>query len=157
VVNSAKRSAASAHSVCRLARALERGEDQGFEFTVAIVPMVMVVVLIAFATVVRASQMPAWNAAGDCARMAVATVNPSIGAAQARQAAVQSLNGNSIRALNAQITVSGDWTPGSTVTCSVAYDIDVTGMIGIGDFVGGRIPVLAQVSLRVEPNKSRWQ
>lgn len=138
-------------------RALERGEDQGFEFTAVIIPIMMMIVLIGFSTVVRASQMPAWSAAGECARMAVATVNPSIGAAQARRAAVQSLNGNTIRALNPQIIVTGNWAPGSTVTCSVSYDIDVSGLLGIGGLVGGRIPVSAQVSLRVDPYKSRWQ
>lgn len=141
----------------RAYRALERGEDQGFEFTAVIIPIMMMIVLIGFSTVVRSSQMPAWSAAGECARMAVATVNPAIGAAQARRAAVQSLNGNTIRALNPQIIVTGNWAPGSTVTCSVSYDIDVSGMLGIGGFVGGKIPVSAQVTLRVDPYKSRWQ
>lgn len=117
----------------------------------------MVIVIIAFATVVRASQMPAWSAASECARMAVATVSPSIGAAQAREAASQSLRGNTLRALNTQIQVTGTWAPGALVTCRVSYDIDVSGMFGIGDLVGGKIPIVAQVSLRVEPNKSRWQ
>ena len=135
---------------------LERG-DQGFEFSAVIVPIMMMIVLIAFATIVRASQVPAWSAAGECARMGVATVNPAIGAAQARQAAINSLNGNTVRALNAQIIVSGNWAPGSTVTCTVSYDIDVTGLLGIGNLVGGRVPVSAIVSLQVDPYKARWQ
>ena len=39
----------------RSLRALERGEDQSFEFTVVIVPVMLVISLIAFATIIRGS------------------------------------------------------------------------------------------------------
>lgn len=141
----------------RWLRLAERGDEQSFEFTLAVVPFCMMIVMIGFATVFRASMMPAWAAASECARAGVASEDESTGRAQAERAARDSLTGNHIRASSGGIVISGDWTPRSTVTCRVSYDIDVSGMPGIGDMLGGRVPIVAEVALHVEPYKSSWQ
>jgi Flp pilus assembly protein TadG len=138
-------------------RNAERGEDSSFEFTAGIFPLFMMILIIAFVTIVRSSQMPAWSAASECARAAVASRDPSLGDAQARRAAVSSLEGNNISATSAQINISGSWTPGTNVTCRVAYDIDVSGIVGFAELTGGKVPMSVSVSLRVEPYKSVWQ
>ena len=135
----------------------ERGDGSAFEFTVAIIPLVMMLVLIAFTSIVRASQMPAWSAASECARAAVATMDPSLGATQARRAATNSLIANNISASAATITITGDWTPGGSVTCRVAYDIDVSVVLGLANVTNGTIPMVVSITLLVEPNKSSWQ
>ena len=135
----------------------ERGEDQSFEFTVVIMPIVVMILLIAFATVVRAAQMPVWSAASMCAREAIASADESVGRQQAKQAAYDSLAGNAISASLVNVDITGDWTPGTDVTCRVSYNIDVSGIQGFAEWTGGYVPVVASVSLRAEPNKSRWQ
>jgi hypothetical protein len=134
----------------------ERGEDSSFEFTASILPILVMILLISFATLVRASQMPAWSAASDCARAAIATLDEGLGRDQAQRAALASLAGNSINASAGQILITGAWEPNAPVTCRVSYDIDVSGIPMIGDLAGGIVPVQASVTLRVEPYKSRW-
>ena len=137
-------------------RQAERGEDSTFEFTTAIVPITVMILLIAFATIVRSAQMPAWMAASECARAAVATLTESKGRQDAEQAAVDSLSGNQISSTSVQIVITGDWTPSSLVSCSVSYAIDVSGVAGFAELTGGSIPMTAQVALRMEPYKSKW-
>ena len=141
----------------RVLRNAERGEDTSFEFTAGIFPLIMMILIIAFVTIVRSSQMPAWSAASECARAAVASRDPNQGDAQARRAAVNSLEGNNISGNSAQINISGSWAPGSNVTCQVSYDIDVSGIMGFSELTGGKVPMSVSVSLRVEPYKSVWQ
>jgi hypothetical protein len=142
-----------AHRVWRWA---ERGEDTSFEFVAAIAPIVIMILLIAFVVIVRASQMPAWSAAANCARSAVATLNESIGRQQGLYAAQQSLLGNSINAINSQIAISGSWAPGAQVTCQVSYDVDVSWIGFIAEMTGGKVHVQASVTMSVEPYKSHW-
>jgi hypothetical protein len=141
----------------RRARAVECGEDSSFEFTVAITPIVLMILLIGFASVVRSAQMPVWSAASECAREAVATETEDIGRQQGERAARDSLIGYYINPDPVDVEILGDWTPESLVTCRVSYDIDVAGIVGFEEMTSGRVPVSAQVSLRVEPHKSRWQ
>jgi hypothetical protein len=138
-------------------RQAERGEDTTYEFTVWIVPIVIMILLIAFATLVRAAQMPAWSAASECARAAIATLDESLGRTQGTRAAFDSLRGNFIKATAATVTIAGNWTPNSSVTCRVSYDIDLSELAGFNDLTGGAIPMSAEVTLRVEPYKSRWR
>ena len=49
-------------NLARLLRQLERGEDESFEFTALITPIMVLLMMIAFAVLVRSSQMPAWTA-----------------------------------------------------------------------------------------------
>ena len=142
--------------LARIARLAERGEESVVEFTVASVPIMIMVLLIAFVTVVRSAQMPVWTAAGECARAAVATMDESLGREQAERAARDSLAGNSISATSIQVDIVGVWRPESTVTCQVTYDIDVSGIAGFAELTGGRVPMSAEVTLRIEPHKSRW-
>ncbi len=116
----------------------------------------ILILAIAFVVVVRASQMPAWSAASDCARAAIATLDENIGRQQAILAAEQSLYGNSINAMDGQILVTGTWSPGSQVTCKVSYDIDVSWIGFLSDVTGGKVPVSASVTMVVEPYKSNW-
>jgi len=142
--------------VSGLLRQAERGEASSFEFVGAIMPIMMCILLIAFATIVRASEMPAWSAASECARTAIASEDETNGREQGELAAMNSLLGNSILATSGQIEITGDWTPGSLITCRVSYDIDVSNLDFTGVW-GGKVPISAEVSLRVEPYKSRWQ
>lgn len=139
-------------------RNAERGEDASFEFTVWIVPLMMMIALIAFATLVRASQVPAWTAASECARTAIATLDSDIGVAQGEAAGWNSLRGNYISTAAASVRVTfGAWEPGSDVTCTVNYGIDLSGIFLLDGLVpGNSIPMQAAVTLRVEPTKSRW-
>ncbi len=140
-----------------LVRRAESGEDSSFEFSSVIVPMVIMVLLIAFATIVRAAQMPVWTAASECARAAVASESEYIGRQQARDAALQSLYGNAIDPSSVVITITGDWTPDTLVTCHVHYDIDMSRLAFFAELTGGAVPMDAEVSLRTEPFKSKWQ
>ena len=134
----------------------ERGEDESFELTVMIVPLVLMMLLIAFVTAVRSSQMPAWTAASECARAAIATLNEGIGRAQGMRAAMGSLIGNNISTDAVNVVINGSWTPNGTASCQVSYDIDVSDIAGISVISGGKIPISALVTMRVEPYKSRW-
>jgi hypothetical protein len=100
--------------------------------------------------------MPAWSAAANCARAAVATLDESIGRQQALYAAQQSLLGNSINAMDSQIVINGSWAPGATVTCQVSYDVDVSWIGFIAELQDGKVPVQASVTMSVEPYKSNW-
>jgi len=138
---------------------VERGEDASFEITVAIVPLMMMIALIVFATVIRTSQVPAWTAASECARASIATLDPSIGVAQGKAAGWNSLHGNYINTSSASVNVSySSWTRGSDVTCSVSYSIDLSGITILDGLIpGNALPMQAQVTLRIEPDKSSWQ
>jgi hypothetical protein len=141
--------------VCLIHQA-ERGEDSSFEFVFAMVPIVIMLMTIAFAVIVRAAQEPAWSAASECARAAVATLDPDIGQRQGEEAARKSLAGNSVTSLATYITVDGDWSPDSTVTCVVSYDIDVSWIAIFAEITKGKVPIVAKVALRVDPYKSAW-
>jgi hypothetical protein len=141
----------------RVLRSAEHGESESFEFTVAIVPIVTMILLIGFATLVRSSQMPAWTAASECARAAIATEDEDTGRAQGEQAARDSLAGNFIVPESIDIRLEGDWTPDSPVMCRVIYDIDVSRIPSFSELLNGRLPMRAEVTLRTEPYKSRWR
>ena len=136
----------------------ERGEDASFEITVAIIPMMMMIALIVFATLVRSSQVPAWTAASECARASITTLNSSIGVKQGVEAGWNSLRGNFINTSTAAVNVTyGSWTRGSDVTCTVSYNIDLSSITLLNGIVpGNSLPMQAQVTLRIEPTKSKW-
>jgi Flp pilus assembly protein TadG len=138
-------------------RQAERGEDTSFEFTVAMVPLTMMILIIAFTSIVRSAQMPLWSATSECARMAVATEIEATGRARGEEAARALLEGYFIKPGSVQVNITGDWTPDSVVTCRVSYDIDVSGIAGFAELTGGRVPMSAEVSLRVETHKSQWR
>ena len=140
-----------------LARGLERGDAESFEFTVSMVPITVMILLIAFATLVRAAQMPAWMAATECARAATSTQNEALGREQAERAARDALSGNPVRASSSLILITGEWAPNAPVTCRVSYNIDVSAIPGFAELTGGNVPVVTEVTLRIEPYKSRWE
>ncbi|HEY3342473.1 MAG TPA: hypothetical protein VGK81_10660 [Anaerolineae bacterium] len=142
--------------LANLCASAERGEDTSFEFVTAMVPIVIMILLIAFVVIVRGSQMPAWSAASDCARAAVATLDESIGRQQAMLAARQSLIGNSISAMDSFITINGSWNPGDKVTCQVAYDVDVSWIEFLNVVTKGKVLIYASATMTVEPYKSNW-
>jgi Flp pilus assembly protein TadG len=138
-------------------RCFERGDETNFEFTAVVIPLMSMILLIAFASVVRAAQMPAWMAASECARAAIATQDEELGREQAERAAIDSLSGNPIYAATVRVDITGDWTPNSLISCRVSYDIDVSGIAGFAEATGGSVPMVAEVGLRIEPHKSRWR
>jgi hypothetical protein len=135
----------------------ERGESETFEFTALIVPLVVMISMIAFATLVRSKQMPAWSAASECVREAVSTRDEDTGREQGTQAALDMLAGNYVDPSTAQVKIEGTWEPGTAVTCQVTYVVDVSGIPLVGDLAGGGVTMSGQVTLRTEPYKSRWQ
>ena len=137
-------------------RQFERGEDETFEFTTLVVPLVFMIMLIAFATIVRSKQMPAWSAASECARVAIESLDPDTGERQGIDAAEGMLAGNFVNPLTAQIVVTGTWEPDTPVTCIVDYPIDVSGFPVFAELTGGEIPIHGEVTLRTEPYKSVW-
>ncbi|MCL4505277.1 MAG: hypothetical protein M1434_12150 [Chloroflexi bacterium] len=143
--------------LARLFHSAESGEDSSFEFSSVILPMVLMVLLVAFATVVRAAQMPIWTAASECARAAVASETESNGRQLATNAAYESLYGNAIDPTSVQVTITGDWTPDTLITCHVTYNIDMSRLAFFAELTGGSVRMDAEVSLRTEPFKSKWQ
>lgn len=138
-------------------RHFERGEDESFEFTMVMSPLLVMIVLIAFATVARTELMPAWTAASECARAAVATMDANLGRQQGIDAALGLLASNYVNPATAQVNVTGTWQPDTPVTCSVNYPIDVTGIPIFAQLTGGAIHVSGSVTLNTESNTSRWQ
>ncbi len=141
----------------RFLQRVESGEDSSFEFTTLIVPMILMILLVAFATIVRASQMPIWTAASECAHGAISSETESVGRAQGTQAAMDSLQGNAIDQSSVQVLISGNWVPDSPITCEVKYNIDVHNLAFVSELTGGYVPMSAQITLRMEPYKSKWQ
>ncbi len=154
-----------AHRVCldrflcfaHSARSAERGEDSSFEFTTLVVPIILMILLVAFASIVRAAQMPIWNAASECARQAVASQTEATGRRQGTDAALASLNNNAIDPTSVEIIITGAWVQNSSITCQVNYNIDVSNLAFIYELTGGVVPMSAQVTLRTEPFKSKWE
>ena len=138
----------------------ERGEDTSFEFTVAVLPMAMMITLIALTTLVRSSQLPVWTAATACARAAIVTLDEGIGLEQGEDAAMNSLVSNNISAAAApsvSISTPQGWMRGKPLVCTVTYNIDVSGIPGFSEMVpGGTYPVEAEVELNIEGFKSKW-
>jgi hypothetical protein len=120
-------------------------------------PLILMILLVAFATIVRATQMPIWTAASECAHEAIVSLTENIGRAQATQAALDSLHSNAIDATSVVINITGTWEPNTPITCQVQYNIDVHNLAFISEVTGGYIPMSAQVTLRTEPYKSKWQ
>ncbi|MBX7213563.1 MAG: hypothetical protein K1X39_06050 [Thermoflexales bacterium] len=139
-------------------RCLERGEAETAEFTIAIVPMVLLISLIAAAAIIRPAQLPALFAAQACARAASVSLDSSIGVRQGIQAAADSLTGNNLATAQASIRVwsAGPWERGASVTCAIAYHVDVSGLPLVGGAFGV-IDIAAQSSARIEPSKARWE
>ena len=122
-----------------------------------IVPMVLVILMITFATLVRTAQMPVWTAASECAREGIASASETIGRRQAENAALKSLAGYAIDPTSVQVKITGDWTLDSTVSCYVGYNIDTSKLAFFAELTGGHVSMAAEVTLHPEPHKSRWQ
>lgn len=138
----------------------ERGEETSFEFTVFVLPILMMIILIAMTTLVRSSQLPVWTAATACARAAIVTLDERIGRDQGTTAALNSLLSNNISASAAPdvvISVPKDWLRSKPLICTVTYNIDVSAIPGFSSMVpGGVVPVEATVELNIEGFKSKW-
>ena len=137
----------------------ERGDDASFEFATWIVPLMLMICLIAFATLIRSAQTPAWTAASECARAATVTLDQSIGVAQGEAAGWNSLHGNHLSASTAsvQVTAPTGWKRGAEVTCQVNYNIDVAGILMLDGLLPGNVlPMQVAVTLRIDPYKSDW-
>lgn len=139
------------------ARRLERGEAETAEFTLSIVPLLILVMLIAVTALIRPAQLPAFFAARECARAASVSLNQVIALQQGIEAAASSLRGNSLSATQASVSVwaDGAWQRGDPVTCRVSYRIDVSSVPLVGG-VFGVVAAEAEASARIEPGKSRW-
>jgi hypothetical protein len=141
----------------RFLRLLEHGEDSSFEFTTMIVPMVLMILMITFATLVRAAQMPVWTAASECARQGIASETEIVGRQQALDAAMQALLGYTIDPASIRVNIiTVDWLPGSPVTCQVSYNIDTTNVAFFSELTNGHVSMAAEVTLRIEPFTSHW-
>lgn len=140
----------------RSPRALERGDAEPFEFLSMVPVLLFVVTLIAMAGIVRAAQIPIWAAARECARMAAATLSPDIGMRQGEEAARNSLAGNNLNAGAALVTLSGNWSRGGSVTCSVDYVVPFGGLPLAGWLGRDHVDLHSEFTLTVEPHKSRW-
>lgn len=141
-----------------LLRNIERGDGDSFEFTVTAMPILMLIGMIAFATIVRTSQMPAWDAAFNCARLATSSRSISLGESQGQEAALRSLNSNFVKVKNARIDVQQVPDAGQVgaVRCTVSYDIDVEGIFLMGPITGGKVPMTASVLLDRQRFQSDW-
>ena len=108
----------------------ERGEDASFEF-VTWVPILMFLVLtIAFVGIYWSSRIPARQAATECVRMAIATLDENIGIPQGIQAGYDSLKKDDTRkniGFVSNVNVGFDpgyvWARGKPLTCRVQYRI----------------------------------
>lgn len=138
-------------------RRLERGEAETAEFTLAIVPLLLLVMLIAVTTLIRPAQLPVFFAARECARAASVSLNQNIALQQGIEAAASSLRGNSLSTAQASVSVwaDGAWQRGDPVTCRVSYQMDVSRVPMVGG-VFGVVAAEAEASARIEPGKSRW-
>jgi Flp pilus assembly protein TadG len=138
-------------------RRFERGEAETAEFTLAIVPLLILVMLIAVTTLIRPAQLPVFFAARECARAASVSLNQAIALQQGIEAAANSLRGNSLSTAQASVSVwsDGAWQRGDPVTCRVSYQIDVSRVPMVGA-VFGVVASEAEASARIEPGKSRW-
>lgn len=138
-------------------RRLERGEAETAEFTLAVIPLLILVMLIAAAALIRPAQLPVFFAARECARAASVSLNHSLGLEQGIEAAVASLRGNSLSTAQASVSVwaDGAWRRGDPVTCQVRYQIDVSTLPMVGAAFGV-VNAEAEASARIEPGKSRW-
>lgn len=138
-------------------RRLERGEAETAEFSLAIVPLLILVMLIAVTTLIRPAQLPVFFAARECARAASVSLNQAIALQQGIEAAASALRGNSLSTAQASVSVWSDdaWQRGDPVTCRVSYRIDVSSVPFVGA-VFGVVDAEAEASARIEPGKSRW-
>ena len=155
-------------------RQAQLGEAATFEFTVMIVPMMILILLIGMITIYWGTRMPARRAASDCARAAIATLDAPTGIAQGRAIAQESLKGNNMNADSFHIDIFGDWSPGGKVTCTVRFRIllpndstpqtnlgsaetwfDINNVITLID--DKALVVIEGVTLEVEPFKSEWK
>lgn len=137
--------------------ASERGEGDTFEFTVGILPIVMLITLIAAVTIVRPAQIPVWIAARECARAGAATMDPEIGKVQAEEAGYNSIYNNPLVNLNGvQVVAVHEGTRGGNVTCTASYSVSV-GSIPMAGSLFGNVPLQAVVVMKIEPLKSKWR
>ena len=140
----------------------ERGEDASFEF-VTWVPILMFLVLtIAFVGVYWSSRIPARQAATECARMAIATLEQRIGMVQGVEAGQQSLSNSNLNVASALVSITPPrpWVRGAPLTCRVQYRINFGSIFDLNGNPYSPQPLLdidESVTLRIEPFKSQWQ
>ena len=138
-------------------RRLERGEAETAEFTLVIVPLLILVMLIAVTTLTRPAHLPVFFGARECARASSISLNLSIALQQGIEAAGSPLRGNSLSTAQASVSVwaDGAWQRGEPVICRVSYRVDVSGVPMVGAAFGV-VDAEAEASARIEPGKSRW-
>jgi hypothetical protein len=144
-------------------RKIERGDGDVFEFIIGVLPLLMLTFLIAGVAIIRPLQLPVWNAARECARMASATLDPARGVTQGVSTGMSALSRSLFGGVSGgAITVN--YTPsvagktnarGHFVTCTATYEIDMTSLPIAGDLFGV-VPFESRVTMRVEPIKSDW-
>lgn len=96
------------------------------------------------------------TAANDCATAAAQTLDPDQGRFQGIAAAQESLAGFRIRQVAAGITIAGIWARGSPVTCTVSYDVDLSGIPLVAAF-NPPTHIEYSVSLPAQRFKSVWR
>jgi hypothetical protein len=147
-----------------LMRSIERGDGDVFEFTIGILPLLMLTFLIAGVAIVRPLQLPVWQAARECARMASATLDPVRGEVQGENAGINSISNQLFGNVSGGSAVVTYDPPangktnvrGHKVTCSVSYTVDMTSLPIAGDLFGV-MPMNSSVTMLVDPIKSDWR
>ena len=96
------------------------------------------------------------TAANDCATAAAQTLSATQGQYQGIAAALESLGSFRIRPSAARVSVAGVWTRGSPVTCTVGYDVDLSGIPMVAAF-NPPTHIEYSVSLPAQRFKSVWR
>ncbi len=141
-------------------RNAERGDADTFEFTVGIVPLVMIMLLITAVAIIRPAQLPVWIAARECARMMTTTLDRNVALSQGLKAGQLSIQGNPIAGVSVgdvsfqQSYPMGD-ARGGTAECRVSYTIPLANLPMVGGLFGD-VPVDAKVAMTIDPLKSEW-
>jgi hypothetical protein len=147
----------------RTLRKLERGDGDVFEFIIGVLPLLMLTFLIAGVAIVRPLQLPVWNAARECARMASATLDPARGRRQGVSTGMSALRNSLFGEINGG-AIAISYTPsdagksnvrGHFVTCTATYEVNMTSLPIAGDLFGV-VPFESRVTMRVDPIKSDW-
>ena len=134
---------------------IERGDAEVFGLLSFAPVLVALVALIAYAAVARAAQVPVFAAARECVREASAYLNTARANEAGNAAAWGSLLGNHINAGLASVSIGGHAGPGSEVTCTVRYRIDLDNL-PMASWLGTRaFNVQSTASAKVELHKSR--
>jgi hypothetical protein len=144
----------------KLFRYFERGDAESISFLTAVPVLVALLTMVAAGAYALPVRPMVWSAARECARAASATLDEGLGVAQGIRAAEAVLGGANDRRGNWTVNITHDgpfWARGVNVTCSVTYSVDMSGFTVSGFFAPpNALTLTSQVTLRIEPFKSRW-